>query len=327
MNAFSSIYGNKENTAMFSSLIEAGKLSHAYLISGPEGSGKKTLSLAVGAALAAKNGADDATLLRIERGFCPDVSVVLPPDDKKTTGVDTVREFISTVALSPSELEFKMYIFDKAERLTPQAQNALLKVIEEPPADVYIFLLCEEPSSIIGTVRSRVQSAFMQRIPSEEIIKYFGGKYDVGSEKFLFASRLCRGSIGAVESLMNDAAAFALYVKVGEIIDMQSKKMRGARYFDFLRSISQAADTREKFGSLLDYLLLAYRDIAVFSSSESATPQFFSDEKARELSDSIAYDAVANSVECVTKIKNGLIYNTNLNISAALLSELLWNAA
>ncbi|MBR6050869.1 MAG: hypothetical protein IKP68_06670, partial [Clostridia bacterium] len=89
MNRFSGIFGNKENIAMFSSLIEAGKLSHAYLFAGAEGSGKKTLAFAVAAALASKI-SDENTVRRVMDGYCPDVLLVNPPDDKKTTGVDTV---------------------------------------------------------------------------------------------------------------------------------------------------------------------------------------------------------------------------------------------
>ncbi|MBR7083046.1 MAG: DNA polymerase III subunit [Clostridia bacterium] len=327
MNRFSGIFGNKENIAMFSSLIEAGKLSHAYLFAGAEGSGKKTLAFAVAAALASKT-SDENTVRRIIDGYCPDVLLVNPPDDKKTTGVDTVREFISKVALSPEELEFKMYIFNKADRLTPQAQNSLLKVIEEPPADVYIFLLCEEPSSMLKTVRSRVQTVFMERFSPDKIAEFFNlnGGVDTYGDKFDFASRLCRGSIGKVKELAADEKALSLYESVGEIIDLQTQKLRGASYFDFIKKISDLSGSREDFLFLTDYLLLAYRDIIAVKASESEDTIFFTKERATALSDSIAMDSLEISAEAVSKISQGMQFNTNINISSAHLASLLWNA-
>ena len=327
MDCFSGIFGNKENTAMFSSLIDAGKLSHAYLFAGAEGSGKKTLSLAVAAALASKT-SDENTVRRIKNGYCPDVSLVNPPEDKKTTGVETVREFISTVALSPEELEFKMYIFDKADRLTPQAQNSLLKVIEEPPADVYIFLLCEEPSSLLKTVRSRVQTVFMQRFTPAEIKEYFDavGGVDTVGERFDFASRLCRGAIGKVKDLIGNDKEFSLYESVGEIIGLQAKKLRGASYFDFLKKISDVSATRDDLSKLTDNLLLAYRDIIAVKASENEDTVFFSKEQAAELSDGIAMESLEISADAVSKISQGIIFNTNINISSAHLASQLWNA-
>ena len=304
MDVFSGIFGNEENKAMFSSLIGAGKLSHAYLFAGAEGSGKKTLALAVAAALASKT-SDENTVRRIMSGYCPDVSIVNPPADKKTTGVDTVREFISKVALSPEELEFKAYIFDKADRLTPQAQNSLLKVIEEPPADVYVFLLCEEPSSLLKTVRSRVQTVFMQRFTPAEIKDYFKklGGVDTGGERFDFASRICRGAIGKVSELIGDEKQFALYESVGEIIAMQTKKLRGGSYFEFIKKISDLSSGRDELSKLTDWLLLAYRDVIAVKASENEDTVFFPKERAAALADEIAMESLELSVDAVPTVR------------------------
>lgn len=327
MDRFAGIFGNDDNKEMFSALIDAGTLSHAYLLSGPEGSGKKMLAFAVAAALASKT-SGEKTLERIKNGFCPDVSLVEPPQDKKTTGVDVVREFISTVALSPAELEFKMYIFDKADKLTPQAQNSLLKIIEEPPRGVYMFFLCEEPSSMLKTVRSRVQTVYMQRFSPDEIKAYFMARNDVSvsGERFEFASRICRGAIGKVTELLGNEKKFELYQSVDKIIGLQAQKLRGASYFEFLKSVSDLSDSREKFSELCDFLLLAYRDVIAVKASEREDTVFFSPERAAELSDSIAMASLEISVDAVSKISQGTVFNTNTNISSAHLASKLWNA-
>ncbi|MBR0236255.1 MAG: DNA polymerase III subunit [Clostridia bacterium] len=326
MDFFSTIYGNEKNKAMFSSLIRSKKLSHAYLVSGPEGSGKKTLTLAVMANLALEQNGEDVAR-RVNSGVCPDVSIVKPDEDKKTTGVDTVREFISRVALSPSELDFKAYIFDKADRLTVQAQNALLKVIEEPPENVYIFLLCDEASSMIKTVRSRVQQVQTERFMPERIYDYFKDRADiVGSERFEFASRLCMGAIGKVSSLISDDEGYRLFVDTFEIVRVQSEKMRKSSYFDFTQAVMKISDNRERLSRALELLLMAYRDIGAMKADPDAETVFFGKKDAEELAERFSYKCIAASTETVSKIKTGVSFNTGVVISGAALACGLWNA-
>ena len=137
MNPFDTLFGNSRQKAYFSSRIREGTLAHAYILEAPVGSGKKMFSLSLAAAIAAAFRGDEADerekkCARILSGTSPDVMMLKREEGKKTIGVDAVRDFMSTVYLTPSELSFKMYIFDEADLITPQAQNALLKVIEEP---------------------------------------------------------------------------------------------------------------------------------------------------------------------------------------------------
>ncbi|MBO4353808.1 MAG: AAA family ATPase [Clostridia bacterium] len=328
MDFFSEIYGNSELKKTLSSLIDGGKLSHAYLLSGPEGSGKKTIALAAAAKMASKS-ADEATCRRIVLGHCPDVMVIKSPEDKKTTGVDSVREFIGTVALAPDELDFKMYIFDMADKLTVQAQNALLKVIEEPPRNVYIFLLCKEMSSLIPTVRSRVQTLFTERLSPSKIREFFkaSGTADVSSERFAFASRMCMGAIGKAAALMNDDTAFDVYSSVKKTVALQADKIIGASYFDFLSGIMSEASDKDRFSLMLDYMLSAYRDLIEAKFDAETESIFYEKDHASDLAEKTSAEMLEMSAEAVSKIKYGLSFNTNLTITAAVLSEKLWAAA
>ena len=326
MDFFSKIYGNEKSKAMFSSLIGAGKLAHAYMISGPCGSGKKTLALAVMASLAATV-SDEKTAGRVLEGSCPDVCVIRQAEDKKTMGVDVVREFISTVALSPAELSFKGYIFDGADKLTVQAQNSLLKVIEEPPADVYIFLLCEDHSSMIKTVRSRVQEIPTEKFTPERLKDYFKNDVSVlSSERFAYASRICMGAIGKVKSLITDDEAYKLYTDVADIVRIQSEKMRNESYFSFLEAVMKVSDSREKLSAALGYMLMAYRDIGAVKSDDMTETVFFEKSAAEKLGEVMSYVCIESSAEKVSEIKNGILFNTNVIISAAELARGLWSA-
>lgn len=329
MNPFSDIVGNEKSIEFFTSLIESKRLSHAYLLSGPRGSGKKKMALSIAACLA-KQGADKEICEMILRQQAPDVAVIRRQEDKKTIGVDIIREFISKVALSPSDLEFKFYIFDEADLMTPQAQNSLLKIIEEPPKDVYIFLLCENPSSMLQTVRSRVQSFPMERFSRDFVYNYLKKNTEKGrssdSEILDFASRMSSGSIGKAIGLLTDSDGYDIYKQTANIVDIQSKKRTGSVYFDFLQKVSTLFRNRETAFIVLDYLSMAYRDIMISKIDEDADTVFYSREKAYELSELFAKKAIELSIDSVSKIRSDLIYNTNIGVSLSFLAISLWNA-
>ena len=132
--------------------------------------------------------------------------------------------------------------------------------------------------------------------------------------------------IGKVKDLIGNDKEFSLYESVGEIIGLQAKKLRGASYFDFLKKISDVSATRDDLSKLTDNLLLAYRDIIAVKASENEDTVFFSKEQAAELSDGIAMESLEISADAVSKISQGIIFNTNINISSAHLASQLWNA-
>ncbi len=158
---FSELYGNEMLKSDLTVALGARRLAHAYLIEGPQGSGKHTLARALAKALAQTQG-DGALVDKIERGFCPDVMVYGRQEDRKTISVELVRRVKESVYLQPVELSCKVYILEQTDLMTPQAQNALLKLLEEPPAQVYFFLLCESATSLLPTVRSRAPALRME---------------------------------------------------------------------------------------------------------------------------------------------------------------------
>ena len=101
-----------------------------------------------------------------------DVTVYALPEDRKTIGIATIRELKYRTQIQPQELPYNIFIVRDAHTLTPEAQNSLLKVLEEPPEGVYIFLLCESAAAMLETVRSRAPALRMERIPSETMRDY-----------------------------------------------------------------------------------------------------------------------------------------------------------
>ena len=325
-NAFDGVYGNDDVKSLFAACIKEKKLSHAYMLVGPDGCGKKTLAVAIAAELARRDGSGEELVAKIAGGHSPDVLTI--PTEEKRIGIDTVRSFVSTVYLTPNELDFKMYIFDEADRLTPQAQNALLKIIEEPPKNVYIFLLCSNPGSLLGTVRSRVISVNMQTFDGEEMRAYLAKSGEIAEAdeaRMEFAVKVSGGALGAVKELLSpESIEYDAYRKADELVSSLSKKNRSVSYFDFIASLTSFADSGEKLSALLKYLTAIYRDILSAQNSEELPLDLLDDDTAVHYSAVFSVRTALSALTTLTEIKKNMSFNTNLALSAFYLAENLW---
>ncbi len=334
MRFFDALYGNERQKAYFSSLIEEGKCSHAYILEGPAGSGKKTMARLLAATLAytsEKEKAErDAKCRRILEGTSPDILMLTREEGKKTIGVDAARDFCASVYLTPSELEFKMYIFDEADVITPQAQNALLKIIEEPPRGVYMFLLCENSLSLLSTVRSRAQKVTMDVFDEDALRAYAEKTKPSGAEdaeKLSFAVRMSGGAIGRMQALLTSGdTEFSAYTTAKTIVEGQVSKNRGVSYFSFLKTVVDFAATREALDALTIYLISAYGDLARIKHADEAPLHFFEAEEAEKIALFLPTDAIVTSFAAVNTVRRNLQFYTSLSLSSTTLAMELWKA-
>jgi DNA polymerase-3 subunit delta' len=152
------VRGQEGLRAHLAQAAATGRLSHAYLLTGPAGAGAEDLAQALAqAALCPRGGCgscDDCE--RVERGTHPDVHV-LRPESAQGYLVDQVRGLIADLDLAPIRARRRAYILTEAERLTPATANALLKSLEEPPADVMFVLVASTADAVLPTVVSRCQ--------------------------------------------------------------------------------------------------------------------------------------------------------------------------
>lgn len=248
-------------------------------------------------------------------------------EGKKTIGVDEVRDFFATASLTPSVLDFKAYIIDKADTLTLQAQNALLKIIEEPPSYTYIFLLCENSEKLLPTVRSRAQKIIMQAFEASEIEEYIkksGIGYD--EESLHFAVRNASGSIGkATELLTEKTLDREAYDIARSVVSAQNSKNEEISYFAFLKIFSDKINSRELLLKVCSCLTRAYADIIAYSVKNSDDMNFFTLDEMNRISCSIGVDSAIKCSEAV--MKTALLQQSNVNISLSLtaLASMLWN--
>lgn len=226
---FPALIGNERLKSIFSEDIIKGKSAHAYIIEGTYGSGKYTAALEICASLSCENRSDSSYPLpcgkcescrKILSGNSVDILTVQKEEGKASIGVDTVRLIKQTLYIAPNDGEKKFYIIKDAQLLTPQAQNALLLSIEEPPEYVMFLLLCEDSSLLLETIKSRAPVIKTEKFSPAFTEEYLCEKYkNADREKAVYAAHLSAGSLGrAAELYENGEGELTLYKTAGELV-------------------------------------------------------------------------------------------------------------
>lgn len=203
---FEALLGNERLKDNLRSSINRGRISHFYLISGPAGSGKRTLAkLLAGAILC--HGTDKPCGIcpacrKVFGGGHPDFITIDDPE-KKTVPVDLIREARADIYIRPNEAEHKIYLFPRAQDMGIPGQNALLKVLEEPPAYGVFILLTDNPQKLLPTVRSRCTELALTALPEEIALQQLRREFPQAEESALHAAiRRSGGFLGQAKEIL-----------------------------------------------------------------------------------------------------------------------------
>ena len=333
----SDVVANERLRARLGDELTTGKLSHAYILSGERGFGKHTLALHLAAALACEHHKDAQTPLpclscpscrKILEGNSPDV-IYVGRGDKATLGVDPIRELRQDVYIPPNDLSVKVYIIEDAHLMTQQAQNAFLLTLEEPPAYVLFLLLCENPSLMLETVRSRAPVLRLEPVQNELILQHI-------CQKVPEAKRMWESDRVALEEIV--VAADGSIGRALELLDPKlykplSDRRELARTFarlcaspkntvETMRFLNSLGAKRDELIEQFSTMLICLRDLLLCKQTENAPLCFFSDrEEASSLAYAFTTPPLLTLCDCVSDATDRLRANANVRLTVIAMAQ------
>jgi len=198
------IYGHDWAVNLLKAHAAGGKLRHAYLFVGPEGVGREALALRFTQALNCTQPPEPGAFCgtcrdcrQIQARQYPDLSILQPEEGHKDILIDQVRELQHTLALSPYAAAYRVALLPDFQHVTEQAENALLKTLEEPPDKVVLLLTVDALESLLPTIVSRCEVIRLRPAPLKEAQAYLEAQHNLNAEQASLIAHLSGGRIGA----------------------------------------------------------------------------------------------------------------------------------
>lgn len=319
MKSFDAIVGHKKIISHFEDAIQMGKISHAYLLSGEDGSGKMMIAKAIAKALLCetKNGCGSCqACAQVESGNHPDLIYVT--HEKYEIRVDEIRKGINeNIDVKPYSGDYKIYIIDDADRMNQGAQNALLKTLEEPPAYAVILLLTNNKDRLLDTILSRCVCMTLGSVRTDEIEKYLKEYTDASDSKIQFAASFSLGNLGRAlhvleteefQDMLNEAVNVMAHIQGMEVYEVVSYAKNLTKY-------------KNEIYDFLDIIMVWYRDMLILKTTGSLNHLVFKD-KYRQLKEQeiyLSFEGISHILDEVEKARRRLVANVNFEVAMELL--------
>lgn len=327
MAGFGDIVGHEQVISHLKNAISMGKVSHAYILNGPEGAGKRMIAEAFARALQCENHDTEGcgkcrSCHQAENLNHPDI-IYVNHEKPNTISVADIREQINgTIDIKPynTTSQYKVYIVDEAEKMNEQAQNALLKTIEEPPAYAVILLLTTNADAFLQTIRSRCVTLELKAVADEKIHNMLMRNYQVVDYKADVCVAFAQGNVGKAILLAGSQTFNELKDQTIRLV----RKLRDTEVADIMSEV-KAIEEFEQIDDFFDLLLLWYRDVLIYKASGSDAKLIYKDqanEIARQAEDCF-FDGLNRILDGISQARRRLHFNVNQDMTLELLFLLI----
>ena len=305
MKGFRQIIGHKDVIGHLQNAIATNKVSHAYILNGEKGSGKKTIARVFAKALNCESDEEKPcdtchSCRQANSGNHPDIMEVTH-EKPNSISVDDIREqIVEDVQVRPYSSPYKVYIVSDAEKMTMQAQNALLKTIEEPPSYVVVLLLTTNAASLLPTILSRCVMLNTKPVPDSQVRTYLMEHVKVPDYQADICVAFAQGNIGKAVQLatsenFNEIKGAAIHL-LTHLKDMDIGEITAA-----VKAVSEfKVDVRD----YLDILAVWYRDVLYFKATNDANGIIFRENlrAIQEQTRCISYEGIERILEGIQEL-------------------------
>ena len=319
---FQDILGNDMIKEHFQKAIEHNKISHAYILTGEEGTGRKSIANAFSMALLCEKGGKEPCMVchsckQVLSGNHPDL-IYVKHEKPNSIGVDDIREQINdTIMIRPYSSFYKIYIVDEAEKMTVQAQNALLKTIEEPPAYAVIILITTNQEAFLPTILSRCVQLKLKPLKDFTVKSYLSEHLHVPEKEAEICAAFARGNLGKAIYLASSEEFKELYQKIMIMV-------KNIGTMDIVSLLDHIRDMKEQnfdIDEVLDLLQLWYRDVLMYKVTKDMNLLIFKDEYKviNGIVQKVDYSGLEKILAAIDTARTRLNANVNMELAMELL--------
>ena len=324
MGGFKDVVGHKNIIQYIGNAVTSGAISHAYILNGERGSGKKLLANLFAMSLQCQNRDEDGdacgkcqSCKQAVSGNQPDI-IRVTHEKPTTISVDDIREQVNNdIQIKPYSSPYKIYIIAEADMMSVQAQNALLKTIEEPPEYAVIILLTENAETLLPTIRSRCVMLKLRNIKDHLVKKYLMEQMEIPDYKADVCVAFAQGNMGkaialATSEYFNEIKEEAVHL-LRNIDDMQVEELMGA--------VKKCSAYKMNISDYMDVIAIWYRDVLIYKATKNVDRVVFSDQMRyiKDRAKKSSYEGIENILEGLEKAKARLKANVNFELTMELL--------
>ncbi len=322
MAKFKDIIGQEQIKEHLQNALTTKKVSHAYIINGEKSSGKEYIAKVFAMALQCERGELEPCQ---ECHACkqalsdnqPDI-IRVGHEKPNTISVDDIRAQINNdVAIKPYSSPYKIYIVNEAEKMTQQAQNAILKTLEEPPEYAVILLLTSNVNALLPTILSRCVVLNMKPVGDEKVRKFLMEELKVPDYKADVCVAFARGNIGKAKALASSEDFENIKNEVLSLL----KYIQDMELHEIVAAIKKISEYKLEIGDYFDIMAIWYRDVLLFKATKDANHLVFREELGalRKCAQRSSYEGIETIINALDTAKRRLDANVNFELVMELL--------